>query len=167
MKKRRVTANNGLPQGVGTTSAGVYYDTRIDDKPSSTRRLRQSVARGRKVSGKRLNAMKAHIRNGVLVAGAVVMFAAISALFGDTLWDAVSMPETEPVAEMAAVEAIETQAEEAVAADSVLVSVWIPQSGSKYHKTDTCSGMQGAVEVAIDKAKLEGLTACKRCSPPE
>lgn len=45
--------------------------------------------------------------------------------------------------------------------------VWIPASGSRYHKTDACSGMKDAREVPVAQAVESGLTPCKRCKPPE
>lgn len=41
--------------------------------------------------------------------------------------------------------------------------VWIPNSGSKFHKTSTCSGMKNPSHVTIDAAKAKGFTACKKC----
>lgn len=42
-------------------------------------------------------------------------------------------------------------------------TVWIPQSGSKYHSSSTCSGMKDPSEVSVEKAKEQGYTACKKC----
>ena len=41
--------------------------------------------------------------------------------------------------------------------------VWIPSSGSKYHKTSTCSNMSNPKEVTLSYAEVNGFTPCKRC----
>lgn len=41
--------------------------------------------------------------------------------------------------------------------------VWIPQSGSKYHSTPSCSGMKNPRQVSLSEAQSKGYTACKRC----
>lgn len=41
--------------------------------------------------------------------------------------------------------------------------VWIPQSGSKYHKTSDCSGMKNPSQVTKAEAERQGYTPCKRC----
>ena len=41
--------------------------------------------------------------------------------------------------------------------------VWIPKNGSKYHESQTCSGMTDATEVLLSKAKEMGYSACKKC----
>jgi len=47
------------------------------------------------------------------------------------------------------------------------IHVWIPQSGTRYHKTAECSGMKDPIEVSLREAKEQGFTPCKRCNPPE
>lgn len=42
-------------------------------------------------------------------------------------------------------------------------TVWIPQSGSKYHSTSSCSGMKNPKQVSLSEAQSKGYTACKRC----
>lgn len=42
--------------------------------------------------------------------------------------------------------------------------VWIPQSGSKYHSTPSCSGMKDPTQVSLSEAQSRGYTACKRCN---
>lgn len=42
-------------------------------------------------------------------------------------------------------------------------TVWIPQSGSKYHSTPSCSGMKNPRQVSLSEAQSKGYTACKRC----
>ena len=44
--------------------------------------------------------------------------------------------------------------------------VWIPNSGSKYHKNSTCSGMSSPSQVGLSVAKQLGYSPCKRCKPP-
>lgn len=41
--------------------------------------------------------------------------------------------------------------------------VWIPQSGSKYHSTSTCSNMKNPSQVTISEAKNRGYEACSKC----
>lgn len=42
-------------------------------------------------------------------------------------------------------------------------TVWIPQSGSKYHSTPSCSGMKNPKKVTLSEAQRKGYTPCKRC----
>ena len=42
-------------------------------------------------------------------------------------------------------------------------SVWIPQSGSKYHSRPGCSNMKNPTEVSKDEAVAMGYEPCKRC----
>lgn len=44
-------------------------------------------------------------------------------------------------------------------------TVWIPKSGSKYHRTPTCSNMKNPIEVTISEAITGGYEPCKRCKP--
>lgn len=44
--------------------------------------------------------------------------------------------------------------------------VWVPKSGSKYHKTESCSGMKSPSQIELSIAKHLGYTPCKRCKPP-
>lgn len=41
--------------------------------------------------------------------------------------------------------------------------VWIPQSGSKYHRQSDCSGMQNPTMITLDEALQNNLTPCKKC----
>lgn len=41
--------------------------------------------------------------------------------------------------------------------------VWIPNTGSKYHKTSTCSGMKNPSKVTVEEAKSYGYTPCSKC----
>lgn len=41
--------------------------------------------------------------------------------------------------------------------------VWIPNTGSKYHKTSTCSGMKNPSEVTVKEAKNAGYEPCSKC----
>lgn len=52
-------------------------------------------------------------------------------------------------------EAIETEPQEQM--------VWISNSGSRYHRRSTCSGMDDPWQVTISEAQSMGLTACGRC----
>jgi hypothetical protein len=41
--------------------------------------------------------------------------------------------------------------------------VWIPRTGSKYHKNSSCSGMENPTQVTISEAQSLGYQPCKRC----
>lgn len=41
--------------------------------------------------------------------------------------------------------------------------VWVPQSGSKYHNTSSCSGMKNPSQITKAEAERQGYTPCKRC----
>ena len=41
--------------------------------------------------------------------------------------------------------------------------VWIPQSGSRYHRSASCSGMNNPRQVTREEAEALGYTPCKRC----
>ena len=47
------------------------------------------------------------------------------------------------------------------------IRVWIPQGGTRYHKTPDCSGMKDPTEIPLREAKERGFIPCKRCDPPE
>lgn len=46
---------------------------------------------------------------------------------------------------------------------SSAVMVWIPQSGSRYHRNASCSGMNDPTQVTREEAEAMGYTPCKRC----
>lgn len=46
---------------------------------------------------------------------------------------------------------------------SVGDSVWIPRTGSKYHRTPDCSGMNSPTQVSRSEAISMGYEPCKRC----
>lgn len=41
--------------------------------------------------------------------------------------------------------------------------VWIPQHGSKYHRSSTCSNMIDPSQVTLSDAIAWGYTACSKC----
>lgn len=41
--------------------------------------------------------------------------------------------------------------------------VWIPKTGSKYHRTSTCSSMKNPSQVSLETATSRGYTACSKC----
>ncbi len=41
--------------------------------------------------------------------------------------------------------------------------VWIPQSGNKYHRNPSCSGMNNPTQVTISEAQSMGYEPCKKC----
>ena len=43
--------------------------------------------------------------------------------------------------------------------------VWVPRSGSKYHKKSTCSSMKNPLEVPLSYALSCGFEPCKKCKP--
>ena len=46
---------------------------------------------------------------------------------------------------------------------AVEATVWIPQSGSKYHRRPNCSNMKNPSEVSLSYAKSHGYTPCEKC----
>lgn len=42
-------------------------------------------------------------------------------------------------------------------------TVWVSQSGSKYHSNPSCSGMTSATEIAISEAEADGYEPCQKC----
>lgn len=166
-----------------------------DIRRRSIRAAQQADARQSGPRKKRI-ALKRNGKNAILSAGAVLLFAIVFGLAGDAVWDDLltdkPLPEmtavvykrlnapandVAPIQEMATehITAVPEQTDEAViqaattapASNNVFATVWIPVSGSRYHKTDTCSGMKEAKEVSIEQAKMDGFTPCKRCKPPE
>lgn len=43
--------------------------------------------------------------------------------------------------------------------------VWIPKSGSKYHRNSSCSNMKDPSQVTLTEAIRLGYEPCKRCKP--
>ncbi len=41
--------------------------------------------------------------------------------------------------------------------------VWIPRTGSKYHKSSRCSNMRSPSKVSLSKAKSMGYKKCSKC----
>ena len=56
---------------------------------------------------------------------------------------------------------IEEQTTNAQTTNSTMV--WIPQTGSKYHSSQFCSGMENPSQVTQEQAEKLGYTACKKC----
>ncbi len=42
-------------------------------------------------------------------------------------------------------------------------TVWVSQSGSKYHSKSSCSGMKDPTQLSLSEAQSRGYTPCKRC----
>ncbi len=42
-------------------------------------------------------------------------------------------------------------------------TVWVSQSGSKYHSSPSCSGMKNPSQLSLSEAQSRGYTPCKRC----
>ena len=45
------------------------------------------------------------------------------------------------------------------------ITVWIPQSGSKYHAKPSCSRMKYPSQVSLEEAKKRGYEPCSKCNP--
>lgn len=45
----------------------------------------------------------------------------------------------------------------------VVVMVWIPRTGSKYHRNSSCSNMNNPSQVTLDEAIRRGFEPCKKC----
>lgn len=43
--------------------------------------------------------------------------------------------------------------------------VWIPKSGSKYHRNSSCPNMKDPTQVPLTEAIRLGYEPCKRCKP--
>ena len=43
------------------------------------------------------------------------------------------------------------------------IMVWIPRTGSKYHKKSTCSNMKNPTQVTKEEAISRGYDPCKKC----
>lgn len=56
-----------------------------------------------------------------------------------------------------------TEAAQSTESESQSEMVWIPNSGAKYHKSATCSGMKNPSHVTLSDAKERGYTPCKKC----
>ena len=69
--------------------------------------------------------------------------------------NAVSETELSTVAES------ETQITEAQT--EYVQMVWIPSTGSKYHRNSSCSNMNSPRQVSITEAEQLGYTPCKKC----
>ena len=41
--------------------------------------------------------------------------------------------------------------------------VWIPQTGKRYHRNKSCSGMKNPSEVTVEEAADFGFTPCGNC----
>ena len=67
--------------------------------------------------------------------------------------------------EEAARKAAEEEAAREAAANDVPQEpmVWIPVSGSKYHRNPDCSNMNGPTQVPLSTAQARGYEPCKRC----
>lgn len=166
----------------GTTSTGVQYDFRADPGEGQG----HAKHKKRQLSG----AQKKFLRRAAITVGAIAAFAALSIGYGDALWDRILPPLPAATARVTPLAATATPvvtaspqptaaAEAPLPTEAALpaagmpagasepVMVWIPNSGSRYHLTATCSGMKDAREVALAEAREEGFTPCKRCNPPE
>lgn len=52
---------------------------------------------------------------------------------------------------------------DAAVTSSVDPLVWIPRSGTKYHRSQACSNMKSPTEVPLSEAVDRGFTPCKKC----
>ena len=71
----------------------------------------------------------------------------------------------EEVSKDALDEATEMQVESDVEAESMANEqmVWIPRTGSKYHRYSSCSNMKSPTEVPLSDAERMGYEPCKKC----
>ena len=67
------------------------------------------------------------------------------------------------VAEAESKKAAQESLEQQAATEAHEETVWISQTGSKYHNKPSCSNMKSPQEVPLSKAESMGLTPCKRC----
>lgn len=126
--------------------------------------------------GRRLRGL---LGGALLLAGLVCAFAGVSVWLGDdllgtaavgaavapTAWTPSVAPSETPVFTPEPT-ARQPDATAAVQAPAETALVWIPASGTRYHATDTCSGMQSPTQATVLDAVASGLVACQRCNPP-
>lgn len=77
-----------------------------------------------------------------------------------------TVEETEQPTEAVQETSQETRApetEEIIDSPGIETMVWIPQSGSKYHSTSSCSNMKNPSQVSEKEAIDMGYEPCKRC----
>ena len=74
-----------------------------------------------------------------------------------------SAPSNEPQQLESPVQSEEPQPEPTPEPTASETMVWIPNSGSKYHRIPGCSNMQNPSQVTKSQAESMGYTACKRC----
>ena len=67
------------------------------------------------------------------------------------------------IAKPAADENQEPDPEETDLPQSQETMVWIPKSGSKYHRDPECSNMKDPAQVSLSQAESMGYTPCKKC----
>lgn len=165
----------------GTTSTGVQYDFRPSPEDKGARKNHDIK--------KFFAAHKKLIQKAAITLAVIAAFAGLSIGLGDSLWDrilpplqsptsmpspaitaaptAVTTPATPNPTEVASLLPTAATAILPPTAEQAAITVWVPNSGSRYHLTSDCSGMKNATEVSLDEAKADGFTPCKRCNPPE
>ncbi|MBP3414461.1 MAG: hypothetical protein J6L81_04595 [Clostridia bacterium] len=60
----------------------------------------------------------------------------------------------------------EPSSSDAAASDEIedsVPTVWVTESGTKYHSKADCSGMNHAEKTSLNKAVEQGYTPCRRC----
>lgn len=105
------------------------------------------------------NKVNSLIRIGIAVIVIVCVVIAVKSHFDDKN-AAAANTQTAITTETAADTALKTNGASASAADD---TVWVSDSGSKYHSKADCSGMEDATAVTLTEAQEDGKTACKRC----
>lgn len=69
---------------------------------------------------------------------------------------------TEPMT-VEATESTTVSTTESVSTTEYVEMVWIPKSGSKYHRKSTCSNMSNPTQISREDAVARGYTPCKKC----
>ncbi|MDO4453909.1 MAG: peptidoglycan-binding domain-containing protein [Eubacteriales bacterium] len=73
-------------------------------------------------------------------------------------YTAVGLPNSEFPAEIETQSPVETPVESPIG-----TTVWIPNTGSKYHSNAYCSNMKNPSQVTLEDAQAMGYTPCKKC----
>ena len=74
-----------------------------------------------------------------------------------------AQPSAEPTPEPTATPEPTLSPEPTPEAEPGQALVWIPQSGSKYHSSPSCSNMKNPTQVTVEEAESRGYEPCKKC----
>ena len=61
----------------------------------------------------------------------------------------------------------EPEAQPAVESEAETVTVYVTETGEKYHRVGCATLRKSRQEMSLEDAKAEGYTPCSKCNPPE